>query len=497
MATLIKNGLVYDGSGDAPRRIDVVIQERQIARIGNFPNARADEVIDASGAVVVPGFIDVATYADQYGTLFGDPFQASFIEEGITTIVGGNCGESLAPFSRHEIAFSAHWNGPAMNRDWDSTSRLFRALKKVKLGVNFATLVGYTTIRRAVLGDSLRDLTDAEFAASLRMAEQALDEGALGISFDFEHTHARRVPLYEVTALAALAERKQKVFAVHLRYEGPHFEKGLADTIAIAEQTGASVEVNHFAPRTRSLNAYRKGREVFENEAAGTHVYFDCAPFPWSTVPISSFLPDWAEEGDPKDVLERIASPHLKKRIRAHLDRFDHGGIVVAAVPQPLSRFAGKTVAEVAETFQTSPGEVLLKLMKISGLKAMCFHRVIDEEELGVFLASPASLISSGSPGVPDELHEATLRAPFLQSIVQRTKTRDIPLEKIIKKITSLPAQKYGIPRRGRIKEGYYADIAVLRDLRPVAVFVNGTAAFLKGDLLRCSAGIALPVRRA
>ncbi len=174
MATIIKNGLVYDGSGDAPTKTDIIIQEDHIARMGSFPNAKAENVIDATGAIVTPGFIDVNTYADQYGTLFNDSHQAPFIEEGITTIVGGNCGESLAPFTRHTLDFSAHWRGAETNKDWNSTGRFLRSLKKRKLGVNFGTLVGYTTIRRAVLGDARRDLTNAEFKTSLRMAEQAL-----------------------------------------------------------------------------------------------------------------------------------------------------------------------------------------------------------------------------------------------------------------------------------------------------------------------------------
>ena len=130
MATIIKNGLVYDGSGDAPVKTDVVIQEGQIARIGNFSNAKADKVIDATGAIVTPGFIDVNTYTDQYGTLFSDPHQTPFIKEGITTVIGGNCGESLAPFARPALDFSAHWKGVETNKDWDSMGRFFHALKK-------------------------------------------------------------------------------------------------------------------------------------------------------------------------------------------------------------------------------------------------------------------------------------------------------------------------------------------------------------------------------
>ena len=497
MATIIKNGLVYDGSGDAPVKTDVVIQEGQIARIGNFSNAKADKVIDATGAIVTPGFIDVNTYTDQYGTLFSEPHQTPFIKEGITTVIGGNCGESLAPFARPALDFSAHWKGVETNKDWDSMGRFFHALKKKKLGVNFGTLVGYTTIRRVVLGDGRRDFTDAEFKTSLRMVEQALDEGALGISFDFEHTSARHVPLYEVEALATLAERRQKVFAVHLRYEGEHLEKGIQDVLAIAKKTGANIEISHFAPRTRGLAVYRKGREMFENEAGEMHVHFDCPPFPWNTVPASSFLPDWAEEGDPKTVLERLTELHILKRIRPHLDRLDSDRIVVAAVPSPLSRFAGKTLTELAETFHVNSGEALLKLISLSGLKAMCFHRVIDEKELTKFLTSPISLITSGSPGISDEYHNDTLRIPFLSSVKERLEENpEFFLEKIIAKLTALPAQKYGIAKRGKIKETYYADIIVFRDLHPFEIFLNGIQVLEKGELCGRSGGRALPAQR-
>ncbi|MEK7089852.1 MAG: D-aminoacylase, partial [Patescibacteria group bacterium] len=163
MSTLIKNGLVYDGSGTAPIKRDILIHGKYIAKIGTLSREHADLVIDVGGASVMPGFIDVTSHSDHYMSLFYEPYQEDFIRQGITTIIGGNCGVSLAPLLTGSLESVREWGSEhGTNVSWYSIKEFLQMLSKRKLGINFGTLVGHTSIRRALTQNKFRDLTEEE-----------------------------------------------------------------------------------------------------------------------------------------------------------------------------------------------------------------------------------------------------------------------------------------------------------------------------------------------
>ena len=168
---LIKNGTIVDGSGKPPYKADVLVVGDKISAIGNFSYKKAEVVIDALGLYVAPGFIDVNTDSDHHLSLFTNPPQEDFLLQGITTIVGGQCGASLAPLLYGSLESIRKWADPNLvNVNWHTVSEFFEVLSGKKIGVNFATLAGHGTMRRAIVGEDLRDLTDRELKLLLSVS---------------------------------------------------------------------------------------------------------------------------------------------------------------------------------------------------------------------------------------------------------------------------------------------------------------------------------------
>lgn len=187
MTILIRNGLVYDGSGEPPQKQDVFVRGKRITRLGNLSKINADINIDANGAMVTPGFIDINSTSDHYLSLFYEPYQEDFVRQGVTTAIGGNCGVSLAPLMDGSLASIDTWGNPSrININWRSVKEFLSLLAKRGLGVNFGTLAGYETVRRAITKDELRDLTDSEIEAFKEILKRAFNEGAFGLSTVFE-----------------------------------------------------------------------------------------------------------------------------------------------------------------------------------------------------------------------------------------------------------------------------------------------------------------------
>ena len=178
---LIKGIEIIDGSGQSATRGDVLIQDDKISAIGNFPNKSADVVIDGLGQQLMPGFIDVNTDSDHYLSLFTNPPQKDFLSQGVTTIIGGNCGSSLAPLLYGSLESIRKWtNINQINVDWHTLGEFFNVLGRAPIGVNFGTLVGHSTIRRAILGEESRDLTANELEVFKKSLKQSILHQAFG-----------------------------------------------------------------------------------------------------------------------------------------------------------------------------------------------------------------------------------------------------------------------------------------------------------------------------
>src|SRR3989344_3069284 len=215
---LIKNGTVIDGMGKPANKADIAIQDGKITAIESVIKAKSLQTIDASDRIVSPGFIDIQNHSDSYWTILDQPSQFSLLSQGITTIVMGNCGASLAPLlSKESIKSIQKWhNLSGVNVDWMTMAEFLQYLGNVPHGVNVGTLVGHSTIRRGILGDSTRPVSDDEIKIMKNILTNALDQGAFGMSMGLVYAHEVNSSEQELRTLATVLNPKQKYLSVHL-----------------------------------------------------------------------------------------------------------------------------------------------------------------------------------------------------------------------------------------------------------------------------------------
>jgi N-acyl-D-amino-acid deacylase len=266
MAILIKNGIVFDGSGEKGERADVLIEKDKIIAIGALAKKKADTIIDANGLYLAPGFIDINSDSDHYLTIFTQPSQTSLLKQGITTILTGNCGSSLAPLIKGNLISIRKWADPnQVNVNWQSFGEFLEKLSQFKIGVNFGTLVGHATIRRGLIGEELRDLTDDELKQMKYLVEESLAEGAFGVSTGLSFSHSRITPPYEILEILKIVEKYDSLYATHLRSEKEGLIAAMAeigDLVAELKKT-PRLEISH-------LKAYQ-GLEDDLNQSLHNH----------------------------------------------------------------------------------------------------------------------------------------------------------------------------------------------------------------------------------
>ena len=475
MTVLIKNALIFDGSGKSPFKSDIFINHQRINRLGNFPHQSAEKTIDARGAMVTPGFIDINGDLDHYLTLFADPEQADLIKQGITTVIGGNTGSSLAPLIDGSLRSIRKWvDTSSINVNWRSVSEFLKILGRQRIGINFGTLIGHSTIRRAIIGEDLRDLTDKELKVFNYVLEAGLKEGAFGFSTGLSYVHSHNVSYREIEELVKTVAKFKGVYATQLRNYSEGLSGALNETLNIAKNTGVSVEINRFQPLTGFAKNYLEAIALIEKEKTRANIHFDLCPTESSLVEIYTLLPEWARNGGLEAMLKNITTASIRERILKTLEKFPAEDLTIAKVPAALKFLTGKSLKQFSEDQNLKPAEALLKLMELVQLKAELWHKNIDFQILRQALLSENAIIASQGA------------VKFLNFVREENL---MPLEKAVAKATFWPARKLNFKERGLIAEGCYADIVVFRDGQPGEVLINGSVVMENGEIQKISAG--------
>ncbi len=491
MSLLIKNGLVYDGRGQPPFKSDILIHGKQIAGIGEFSKYKADRVIDAANMLVMPGFIDINPASDRYLNILTDPYQEQFIAQGITTVIGGGCGSSLAPLLDSSLASIRKWGSvyfAETNINWSSFAEFLNVIKKRGVGVNFGSLVGHATIKRAITGEKSRDLTHKELEFFKNVLKAALKEGAFGFSTGFEYAYARQTPQYEILELAHVTAAEKGIYTAGLRHPEDKIKESFEEVADIARQTGVNTEISHLQPYESTAKEYEQMLCALEEKTHNTRINFDCYPYEVTKIPVYRLLPDWMQRESFEEIARTINAPHAEQLIIDHLKIVSRKDITIAHIPPELAFLKGKTIQTLAQEFKTTPAKTVLKLMRLSSLKAVCLYCNVSRECLNKFMCSDASLIASNGIHLASPDYQ-----PFTEFIKWAAAESNLPLEKAVAKCSSIPAVKYGITKRGSIKENYYADILILQDTAVRDVLINGEIVLknkmpkklLKGEVLR------------
>ncbi len=499
---LIKDSLIVDGTGAPAQRADIVLKDDRIVAIGNLKSHEADTVIDGLGTITTPGFIDVNTDSDHYLSLFSNPLQQDFLLQGVTTIIGGHCGSSLAPLLYGTLESIRKWGDTTgINVNWNTTAEFLKTLERVKLGVHFGTLVGHSTIRRALIGEAHRDLTEREMEVFIEIVKTALKEGALGLSTGLGYSHGRGTPYAEIKELVALVKKYDGVYTTHLRNEREDVVEAVQETIRIASETGVRTLISHFRPIIGFEDAFEKARTLLESSPEAANIHFDLYPFNYSILPIYTLLPSWAHEGSLEQMFADVMNEQMEAEIIKDIPSFKSEDLIIARATG-FDYLVGKSVGQFSKGQGMTLKKGLLYLMRITKLKAVLFYKNINLAVAQHALMSDQALVASNSPSLiagNNILENDRAKKTFTEFLHLLSQYKKKSLEWAVAKITSEPARKFNLKDRGILKAGAFADLVMMRPMIPnkpaggdnkiVHVFVAGEMAVKDGQATGIRAG--------
>jgi N-acyl-D-amino-acid deacylase len=483
---VIAGGTIVDGSGAAPHTGDLGIKAGRIAAIGRLSSATAVETIDARGLVVAPGFIDVHTHADGIART---PGAENFVRMGVTSIVAGNCGASALDV------------GEALT-----------LIRQTGTAVNFATLVGHNTVRRAAMGNANRDPTVAELARMKSLVWRAMADGAVGFSTGLEYVPGTYAKTAEIIELARVASNTGGLYASHMRNEGNALEAAVEETIKVGELAMSRVQISHLKVDSPSRWG-ASGAALSLIDAArkrGVDVKADQYAYTAASSTLGIRFPSWVLEGDQEAVLARLSDAATWERIRTEtrallaqrgFPDLTFAVVSMHAADPSLNGLSLKQVAAKTQGSDSLDAQLeAARQMMMHGGASMVYHLMSDEDvdrimkHPQVGIASDSSVLTPGE-GVP---HPRGYGNAVRVLGVYVRRRRVLPLEEAVRKMTSLPAAHFRFARRGLLKEGYAADVAIV-DPRTVVdaatfekphayatgvpyVLVNGVVVVRKGE---------------
>ncbi|HXY25435.1 MAG TPA: D-alanyl-D-alanine carboxypeptidase/D-alanyl-D-alanine-endopeptidase [Candidatus Acidoferrum sp.] len=496
---IIRNGHIVDGAGNPWYAADIAVSGGRIAAIGDLHDDHAKREIDAKGRIVAPGFIDMLGQSEV--SLLLDNRSLSKLSQGITTEITGE-GGSIAPQNAKTIEpqkpFLEHYK---LSVDWTTLDGYFRRLEKQGTPLNIGTYVGSAQVREAVIGDDDRAPTPAELEQMKSLVEQAMKDGALGVSSALIYPPNIYAKTDELIALAQVASQYGGLYATHMRSEGASEMAALAEAIRIGREGHLPVEVFHLKvsgkPRWGSMKnviaAIQNARD------SGLDIAADMYPYPAGATALASALPPWVADGGIQKLLERLKDPAVRTRIKKELASdhpdwenlfYDCGGaagVLIASAEKPeLKQFEGKTVDDVAKAWKKSPEDTLMDLVIADSGQTGAIYFMASEEDLHTALSQTwtsigldANEMSLDGPTYEPHTHPRAMGSMprFLGHYVRDEHL--MPLEAAIRKITSLPAQREHLDGRGLLKPGYFADITIFD---PAAIIDHAT--FTKPDQL-------------
>lgn len=447
---IIKNGKILDGTGNSWYYGDIAIQNGKITAIGKLGKWTAIKNIDATGLIVAPGFIDVHTHIE--GDERKNPTADNFIYDGVTTVVTGNCGLSQVNIGNY-----------------------FSMLDSLQTSINVASLIGHNDIRKAAMGSAKRDPTEEEMKKMEAIVEQAMKDGAVGLSTGLIYIPGTYSKTEEVVRLAKVASKYNGVYASHMRDEGDSVTQAIEEALHIGREAKMPVEISHF--KLSGQQNWGRSKEtipmIMKARAEGLDVTIDQYPYTASSTSLSTLLPDWVLADGQDSIKARLERPAVRKEVTDYMlkklkkRKLKNFSYPVVASYLPDSTMNGKSIEEVnlskGRKHNATEEAVTIMDMMEQGGAGMVFHGMSDEDVRTIMqypfnmFASDASIRVYGS-GNPHPRGYGT-NARVLSKYVRDEKL--LTLEEAIRRMSSLPAQKFQLKDRGMLREGYAADIVV------------------------------------
>lgn len=486
MTTLIKNVIIVDGSGMTPFSGDVLLRDEEIMAVGNFPTYRADRVVQGNGSYACPGFMDVNASSDRYLTLFSAPVHRNFLQQGVTTIVIGQCGFSLAPTLYGPLRHMSDWaQTGTINSDWRTMKEFLDSLSdSFSFGINVATLAGHKSMREDLLKDPRlwHALTMNELRVFRAVLSDALTQGAFGLSTGLGYYPYQQTTYHELRALVEVVGRAKGLYATHLRNEKSGVWESVQETIRIARELSVRTLINHLRPFYGYEDAFDKALAMIEERSAHAPIYFSTNPFSYSVVPLDTFLPDEIRQMEREAAMELIEDKTVNARIIKQIPRLDAKQTTIVHAPG-VSFLNGATLYEFASHRDLSAARALVELIRATRGKGFIFYENLNQTSLARALKSPRALIASNSPGAdtPPKFYPQRAQESFTKFIKDMS-AASVSIESVIARLTGIAAAVIGISKRGHLQSGYKADLVLLsRDLTPTRVWVNGISVMEEG----------------
>ncbi|HYL78711.1 MAG TPA: D-aminoacylase [Bryobacteraceae bacterium] len=478
---VIRNGHIIDGTGSPWYSGDIAIQGGRIAVIGQIAPIAAKRSIDAHGLVVAPGFIDMLGQSEL--TILVNPHLPSKIFQGITTEITGE-GGSIAPLNdaivRADLAGYEHYR---ITPDWTTFRQYFARLEKQGVGINLASYVGATEVRRMVLGDENRAPNPSELERMKQLVREAMHDGAVGVSTSLQYAPAPYASTEELIALASEAAKFGGIYATHMRSEGDAIIPAIDEVIRIAREAKIPAEIWHLKAAGKSnwgrmpeiVAHIQKARDSGVDLSADTYAY----PAWFNT--FSAFIPPWAHDGGDAKLIERLKDPAMRGRIRKEMEtpstQWDNewqeidgpAAILVSVVQNPkLIPLQGKTIADIAKLWNKDAIDTIFDLL----IEDRAFTSVavfgMSEPDVALAIEQPWVSVCNDSQGTaPDGLlgrEHPHPRAYGTFPRILRKYVREegkLRLEDAIRKFSALPAQRVRLTDRGVLKKGMWADIVI------------------------------------
>ena len=478
---LLTGGRVVDGSGAPWFAADVGVRDGKIAEVGVLTGRAAKRTIDARGLVVAPGFIDLLGQSEY--TALVDKRVASKITQGITTEATGE-GESIAPFNDRVLAsrkdlYAKYGYTP----DFRTIGGYLDTLEKRGSAINLGTFVGAGSVRDLVIGQADRRATPEELAKMCDVVDQAMREGALGVSSSLQYVPDMYNSTDELIAMSKVAAKYGGAYFTHQRSESDRIDASLEEVFRIAKEAGIRAQIWHL--KTAYASNFGRMPEILKKieDARARGIDVAANQYPWNRASngLDACLPPWVREGGRDALLKRLADPKTRARVKEDMDKDTKDwenewkgaggaeGVMVAEVLSPqLKKYEGQTIAAIAKAENKDPRDVVIDIVVADRANAYQIMAIMDEADVRTALASPIVSFGTDSQGKgidgPFGNETSHPRGWGSATRILGYYVRDqkvLRLEEAVRKMTSFAAEAAGLKNRGLIKEGFWADLAV------------------------------------
>lgn len=523
---LLRNGLIIDGRGNPGFVGDVLIRPpfiQKVAPAGSEIDLTDCIVIDCTDKVIAPGFIDVHSHMDYFAVKDQPESFSPFINQGITTLVTGNCGFSPFGFEgnspSHDLIENSLFKAGHDHIHWDTFEGYQQHIKQHGLRHNVLSLAGHGTCRTSLSGFSADKLNPADHQKMLALLDESLAQGAAGVSLGLQYKPGIFAPAEELRDIALLVKKWGRILTVHAKaysilsgtypikpFGQPHNLIAIKEMLDLARETGVKLQFSHLIfVGKKTWPTMRQALDMFDQAIAdGVDVKFDIFPYPCGATLLNTLLPEWVMAGMP-DILHKTL-PMLRLRVEAALSLkavgLGYENIqITAACCSEYDKFNGQVISDIARQVNKSSFNVLAEILEKSNAEArMLFHEYYDPTTFAELMKHPASLLMTDAWPEPSGIQNPATYGSFPKFLQLARDTQCLSLEAVVSKMTGTAAERFGLTNRGLLQEGLHADITVF-DWNSVQdnatpdntsaapsgiehVFINGIANRLNGQTI-------------